>query len=89
MDRRQATTAADLLQALSDGWTEVVPVESVRELAGRFLGAHDLRAADALQLAAASMASEGRNSLLAFVTLDERLADVASREGFTVVGRGA
>ena len=44
-----------------------------------------LRAADALQLAAAFLAAERRPSSLEIVTLDERLADAARREGFELV----
>jgi hypothetical protein len=49
------------------------------------LRVHDLRAADALQLAAGVAAAEGRPATLAFVCLDERLAAAAEREGFGVV----
>jgi uncharacterized protein len=48
-----------------------------------------LRAADALQLAAAFVAAEGRPSSLQLVTLDERLADAASKEGFILVDTAA
>ena len=41
------------LTALADSWVEVQPTESVRSGAERLLAAHSLRAADALQLAAA------------------------------------
>jgi predicted nucleic acid-binding protein len=44
-----------------------------------------LRAADALQLAAAFVASERRPPTLELVTLDERLAAAARKEGFVVV----
>jgi predicted nucleic acid-binding protein len=45
---------------------------------------HPLRAADALQLAAAVVAAEGIPASLSIVTLDERLAAAARREGFVV-----
>jgi predicted nucleic acid-binding protein len=51
----------------------------------RFLRVHPLRAADALQLAAAFMAAERRPASLQVVTLDERLADAARKEGFALV----
>jgi hypothetical protein len=47
---------------------------------------HPLRAADALQLAAAFAAAERRPASLAIVTLDERLANAARKEGFAVFG---
>ena len=50
------------------------------------LRVHVLRAADALQLAAAILAAGGRPSTLGFVCFDERLATAARKEGFEVVG---
>jgi hypothetical protein len=75
----------DRLKQLAAGWHEIEPSEIVRENAIRFLRVHPLRAADALQLAAAFMASERRPPSLQIVTLDERLADAARREGFELV----
>jgi hypothetical protein len=49
------------------------------------LPVHPLRAADALQLAAAFVAAERRPHSLQIVTLDERLADAAQKEGFARV----
>ena len=43
---------------------------------------HDLRTADALQLAAAVYVAEARPSTLEFVSLDHRLLAAARREGF-------
>jgi hypothetical protein len=51
------------------------------------LRAHPLRAADALQLAAAIAAADGSPASMSFLTLDDRLGDAASREGFPVVRR--
>jgi hypothetical protein len=50
--------------------------------ARRVLRVHALRAADALQLAAALLVSEGNPGSLEVVTLDDRLLDAARREGF-------
>ena len=50
------------------------------------LRVHALRAADALQLAAALLASDEEPAGLDIVTLDSRLADAARREGFRVSG---
>ena len=52
------------------------------EAAIRFLRVHPLRAADALQLAAAFVAAERRPSSLELVTLDDWLAAAARKEGF-------
>ena len=70
------------LNTLAASWNEIQPVEELRETAGRFLRVHNLRAADALQLAAAFLASERRPPSLEFVSLDDRLSAAAEREGF-------
>lgn len=78
------TAALKRLRDLADGWNEVDASDSLRETAVRFLRVHPLRAADALQLAAAFVAAERRPTALQFVTRDERLATAARKEGFTV-----
>lgn len=70
------------LDELSRAWQEVEPGERLREIAIRLLRTHPLRAGDALRLSAAIVAAEERPATLAFVTLDERLAEAANREGF-------
>lgn len=89
IDGKGAATAFDRLKQLADGWHEIEPGEIVRESAVRFLRVHPLRAADALQLAAAFVAAERRPSSLQVVTLDARLADAARKEGFELVDAGA
>jgi predicted nucleic acid-binding protein len=85
IDAIDATQAFGRMAQLASGWYEVEPGDGVREAAVRFLRMHQLRAADALQLAAAFVASERRPSTLELVTLDERLAAAARKEGFVVV----
>jgi predicted nucleic acid-binding protein len=85
LDGRAMAIALRRLRQLADGWHEVDPSDAIRETAERFLRVHQLRAADALQLAAAFAAAERRPTLLEIVTLDDRLADVARKEGFAVV----
>ena len=63
----------------------VVAVEQVADRALRVLDLHSLRAADALQLAAALVASQERPRVLPFVTLDSRLGEAAAREGFPLL----
>ncbi len=77
------------LDALGRIWHEVQPVEEVRRLSRRLLRVHPLRAADALQLAAAIAASRNNPPDLPLVTLDQRLLDVARREGFPIEGPAA
>ncbi len=55
----------------------------------RFLRVHPLRAADALQLAAAFVLADRRPSTLELVTLDDRLAVAARKEGFVVLDAAA
>jgi predicted nucleic acid-binding protein len=77
--------ALQRLEALAGGWHEVQPVESVRRAARRALRVHSLRTADALQLAAATVGSEGQPASLDIVSLDDRMNDAARREGFAVM----
>ena len=72
-----------LLRHLQSAWYEIVPVEQVRLQAQRILRLHPLRAADALQLAAATEWA-GAPSSGRMVTFDARLADAARLEGFEV-----
>ena len=85
LDVKAASLAFVRLKQLAAGWHEVEPSEILRETALRFLRVHPLRAADALQLAAAFIAAERRPASLQMVTLDERLADAARKEGFVLV----
>ena len=85
---RDASAAFARLDRLSASWLQVEPSDEIRETARRLLRVHPLRAADALQLAAAFAASERRPSTMTFVTLDERLRTAAGKEGF-VVSRSA
>jgi predicted nucleic acid-binding protein len=73
------------LELLAGDWSEVPPSDRVRDDARRLVRVHDLRAADAFQLAAARVASDEQPETLPFVTLDERLALAARREGFSVL----
>jgi uncharacterized protein len=85
LDVKEAQLALNRLVQFANAWHEVEPTEIIREDAMRFLRIHKLRAADALQLAAAYTAAERRPSSLEVVTLDERLADAARKEGFALV----
>jgi uncharacterized protein len=80
----QAAASFARLDALAPSWMQIDPSDEIRESARRFLRVHPLRAADALQLAAALVAAERRPSTLAFVTCDDRLQDAAAKEGFLI-----
>lgn len=85
LDAPSMTKSLRRLAALAKAWQEIQPVAPLRHTAVRLLRVHPLRAGDALQLAAAIVAAEEHPETLPFVTLDERLALAAEREGFVVV----
>jgi hypothetical protein len=80
-----ARDARRIVKALAGEWTEVVPTELVRNRAERLLAVHTIRAADALQLAAALVWARDDPAGNTFVCLDERLRDAAAREGFQLL----
>lgn len=75
-------TVRNLIDQLAKCWAEVTPSEEVRTTARRLLLRHSLRAADALQLAAALVWAANKPDDLGFVCLDKRLRDAARAEGF-------
>lgn len=90
LERDGAISSSDALEAaerLGRTWSGVHVVgltDSVKMRAKRLLGVHPLRAADALQLAAALGAAYDDPSGRSFVCLDGRLRAAAAREGFSV-----
>lgn len=83
--RDEATEAMERLRDVRSQTREVLPVESVRTRALQLLTQHPLRAADALQLAAALIWCEEQPSTETFVCLDRRLREAARREGFALL----
>jgi uncharacterized protein len=84
MRRQIAMARRELLDAWPR-WFEVTTVDAVKRLAERLVETHPLRAADALQIGAALVAAENEPDSLEFVTLDDRQAEAAEREGLRVV----
>lgn len=82
LDSAATRVALARLRALSEQWHEIVPTAALRTIAERILRVHPLRAADALQLAAAVVAAEQDPPSLEFVSLDDRLNEAAMKEGF-------
>ncbi len=78
--------AISRLRTAAAVWTELGPSQEVRDQAIRLVRVHPMRAADALQLAAAIVASDFQPGSLEFVTLDTRQAEAAEKEGFRVAG---
>jgi predicted nucleic acid-binding protein len=73
-----------LARSLSETWFTIQPRESIRANAIRLVQQYDLRAADALQMAAALEWCEGSPGNRIFLTLDARLRDSAQLIGFDV-----
>ena len=79
------TSYIERLRQLVQHADTIAPTDDVRRRAARLLAVHPLRAADALQLAAALVWVEEQPHGERFVSLDGRLRDAAAREGFTLV----
>jgi predicted nucleic acid-binding protein len=77
--------ALERLDAVAMSWHQIDSSDSIREAAIRFLRVHPLRAADALQLAAAFLGAERRPASLEIVSLDDRLSSAARKEGFAII----
>lgn len=73
------------LDRLAEDVDVVAPTARLRERAGRALAVHPLRAADALQLAAALVWADDSPAGETFVCLDDGLREAAGREGFQVL----
>lgn len=76
--------ALSRLALLGHGWREILPADPVRDLATSLMDAHELRAADSLQLAAALVWCQQRPARRIFVCGDQRLSHAAEDIGFTV-----
>lgn len=73
------------LHLLSRGWKEIIPGDSLRELALQLLGEYPLRTADSLQLAASLTWCDSRPSKRIFVCGDNKLSRAAKSSGFSVI----
>lgn len=84
----RATELMRRLDALAAQWHEVLPTRRIKMTARRLLRVHPLKAADALQLAAAVAVAEDEPGLLGFVSFDAKLNEAAAREGFNLPAAG-
>jgi uncharacterized protein len=84
LDEQTAGPAEARADQLADAAHVVADIEPVKIGARRLLRLHQLRASDALQLAAALHWAEGYPHGRIVHTLDARLGLAAQREGFTV-----
>lgn len=85
LNDKESSQAFARLDYLRDRWNEIQPTEEVRNRAERLLRIHRLRAADALQLAAALIWCDNHPHGRALIGADGSLSDAASAEGFTVI----
>ena len=76
--------AVRLLAQLRGAWDEILATEKVRSLAEDLPDVHGLRAADAVQLAAALVWCRERPKQRPLVCFDERLRTAATALGFSV-----
>jgi len=84
MEEADVEQALARLDYLLERSVQVDPFPSIRDGACRLLRVHPLRAADALQLAAALEVRGPASRRAEFVCFDARLATAARREGFVV-----
>lgn len=73
------------LEKLRRGWRELQPSETLRSHAEIFLVSYPLKAADALQLAAAWTWCSGDPQTCAFISGDAQLLQAARQVGFQIV----
>jgi hypothetical protein len=85
LSRSEQRRAPQFLDQLREGAVEIEPLAEVRARAMRLLAVHPLRAANALQLAAALYWCRERPQKVGFVCLDDRLRLAAAHEGFQVM----
>ncbi len=83
--REDLARAEGRLEKLAVRWDEVDGVLPVRDAAERLLRVHPIRAADALQLAAALVLVDHRPRRRPFLSLDDVLSAAAAAEGFEVL----
>jgi predicted nucleic acid-binding protein len=81
----QYAAASRRLALLRKSWREMQPSNRLRDLAETCLGRHELRAADAFQLAAALVWCNEKPRNRAFLCRDARLKRAAGLESFAVV----
>jgi len=76
------TISRRLSSRLADSWSVIQPTEVVRTSALQIIEQYDLRAADALQLAAALTWCQDNPQGRVFLTADQRLLQAAILRGF-------
>ena len=84
LSNAQHAAARATLGELAEAWTEISALSPVRDRALRLVATHPIRAADAMQLGAALVATADRPGGHVFLCTDRCLREAATREGFDV-----
>ena len=84
IDHDRFLIGKQIAQEIVRDWLSVGPTRSIAAVACSLLELHPLRAADALQLAAAMEWCEGQPRGSVFLTFDKRLREAAGLAGFTL-----
>jgi len=82
LDATDYSRARKLAQTLADSWSVIQPSDALRANAAQLVGRFDLRAADALQLAAALVWCEHAPQDRVFLTANQKLREAALLSGF-------
>lgn len=82
---QEQEAAGARLEKLRRAWRELQPTEALRARAETFLMSYPLKAADALQLAAAWIWCLGNPQTYVFISGDATLLEAARRVGFQTV----
>jgi predicted nucleic acid-binding protein len=80
---KQFVGAQVRMERIRNGWREIQPGDQLREQAQRLVERFGLKAADALQLAAAQTWRSGKPNGRAFIAADKQLLDAALQLGFS------
>jgi uncharacterized protein len=84
IDTKGLEFAMTRFEAMRNQWNEITPSEKVREIAETLPDAHNLRALDSFQLAAALIWCNEKPRGRVFVCDDIKLSEAAKKAGFTV-----
>src|SRR5690348_1961513 len=84
ISHRAYAVSRNRLETLLGSWREMLPTDSLRELACVQLERFSMQAADALHLGAALIWCSQKPRGRLFVCVDRRLSDAARQAGFTV-----
>ena len=82
LDAKELEQARNLAADLADLWWVMEPSEAIRAKASSLVEQRDLRAGDALQLAAALEWCDNQPRKAVFLTADRRLREAALLSGF-------